>query len=187
MSTTLPAATALPATTALPVDEGKPFFACDTFERDFFATAPCRFTQAIALPCTPEALFEVFEDPTSWPRWAPGIGEVEWTSPKPFGPGTTRTVRFWGGMSVYEDFFVYDPPREMAFRFYGITEQIWTAFGEHYVVEPTAEGCHLTWAVAFTPAGWFARWQPLIRPAFRVNFRLYLWLLRRHVRARLGR
>lgn len=165
---------------ALPVDDGLEFHECTTFDRDFFQTAPCIFTNRVSLACTPEQLFEVFEDPASWPRWAPGIGEVEWTSPKPYGPGTTRTVRFWGGMSVYEDFFVFDAPREMAFRFYGTSERVWKAFGEHYAVEPTADGCRLTWTVAYDPAGFIGSWP--IRQVMKLNFKLYMALLKRYVR-----
>lgn len=166
-----------------PTDPGKPFHPCRTFEEDFFETAPCRFVNVVELPVSAERLFAVFEDPTSWPRWALGIGEVTWTSEQPYRPGTTRTVRFWGGMSVYEDFFVYDPPREMAFRFYGTSEKVWDAFGEWYQVVDLGDGrCQLTWTVAYEAGSWMGsrpgRW------VMALNFRLYMRLLRRYCRTR---
>ena len=168
--------------TAMPTDAGLEFHPCRSFERDFFDTAACRFVNTVELDCTPQQLFEVFEDPTSWPRWAPGIGEVEWTSPEPYGPGTTRTVRFWGGMSVYEDFFVFDAPREMAFRFYGTSEKLWDAFGELYRVEDLGARCRLTWTVAYEAETWIGSWP--VRMGMGLNFKLYMALLRRHCRKR---
>ena len=167
--------------TTLPTDSGLAFHECRSFERDFFETAACRYVNVAELECTPEQAFEVFDDPTSWPKWAPGIGEVEWTSPKPYRPGTTRTVRFWGGMSVYEDFFVFDAPHEMAFRFYGTSEKLWDAFGEHYRVDDLGGGrCKLTWTVAYEADNWIGSWP--VRKAMALNFKLYMALLKRYVR-----
>jgi hypothetical protein len=44
----------------------------------------------------PEVIFDVLEDPLSWTVWAFPIQKVEWTSPKPFGIGTTRSVHMMG-------------------------------------------------------------------------------------------
>jgi len=54
------------------------------------------------LDATPERVFEVFEDPESWPIWARAIQTVTWTSPKPFAVGTTRDVDIVGGLVAYE-------------------------------------------------------------------------------------
>ena len=169
------------AKATLPRDEGSAFFECTSVDADFFSTAPQIYVNTVEVPCSAEALFGVFEDPHSWPKWAMGIGEVEWTSPKPYKPGTTRTVRFWGGMAVYEDFFLFDAPHEMAFRFYGTTELVWKAFGEHYQVESTGDhSSRLTWTVAYEPAGGFAKVHALVRPMMVLNFKVYMWRLRRY-------
>jgi len=158
-----------------------PFVPCDEVSLDWFDTAPIRFVNQITLPVTPNRLFEIFEDPASWAKWGTGIGSVEWTSPKPYRPHTTRTVTFWGGMKVYEDFFVYSPPTEMAFCLYGTTESVWRSFGEHYLVKPVGEDqSHLTWTVAYEPVGNFARIHPLIKPVMAVNLRSYMWRLKRY-------
>jgi len=166
----------------LPRDPDLPFFECDPVDDDFFQTAPRRWVNTVSLPCNPEQVFAVFEDAESWPQWVPGIRHVQWTSPEPFRPGTTRTVTLTGGIKVYEDFFAFDPPREMAFRFYGTSERIWRAFAERYRVRSTGPNqCELEWTVAFdTAAGWFGRLQPLLRPALTLTFKLYMRGLRRH-------
>lgn len=171
---------AMPAPNDRPRDPALPWFPCEPVGIDYFDRAPVRFHNTVDLPVSPARLFEIFEDAGSWPRWATGIGGVEWTSPAPYGPGTTRTVRFWGGMKVYEDFFLYEPPHEMAFCFYGTSQEVWTSFAEHYRVEPTTTGCRLAWTVAYTPTGTFATLHPLLRVVMGANLGSYMWFLRRY-------
>ncbi len=170
--------------TARPHDPDLPLIACQTVGRQWLTRAPVRYVSTVELPVSAAQLFAIFEDPDSWPKWAMGIGNVEWTCQKPFRPGTTRTVTFWGGLKVYEDFFLYDAPREMAFYFYGTTELVWHAFAEHYKVEPLgAHRCRLQWTVAYDPAGLFGKLHFAIRPLMALNFRWYMWRLRRHCAA----
>ena len=147
---------------------------------DEHASQPCRFVNVVDLPCTPTALFAVLEDPASWPRWAPGIARVDWTSPRPYGQGTTRTVTFWGGTQVFETFTEWVPGELMSFTFTGTTQEVWKSFGERYVVTPSATGCRLTWTVSYEPAGGFGRVHPLIAPMMRLTFWFYMRLLRRY-------
>ena len=156
---------------------------CEPLTVQQIAEQPVFFEFSRELPCSPSALFAHFEDPLTWPRWATGIGAVIWTSSTPYGPGTTRTVRFWGGAEVYERFMVFEPPHRMAFTFEGTSEPIWEAFGERYEVEAVAEGqCRLTWGVGYRPMGVFGRIHPLIKPIMKVNLASYLWRLERDLR-----
>jgi len=164
-----------------PHDTDLPYFPCEMLDREGMNRAEQQFVSTVEIPVSPEELFAVFEDPDSWPRWAMGIGKVTWTSPKPYGEHTTRTVTFWGGMNVYEDFFIWDAPREIAFSFYGTSERVWDAFAEHYsVTEFRDGGCRLVWTVAYNPSGWFAKMHMLIRPIMTLNFRIYMWRLKRY-------
>jgi hypothetical protein len=166
-----------------PHDPRLPYYPCAEVGLDWFDRAPVRFPFAVDLDVSPAALFRVFEDPASWPRWAHGIGKVDWTSPRPYTAGTTRTVTFWGGMQVYETFLAFEAPRFMAFRFDGATQEVWSAFGERYEVEDLGSGrSRLRWTVAYEPIGGFARVHPLLRPVMRLNLRSYLWRLGRYVR-----
>ena len=166
-----------------PRNADKPFFACGPSDLGLFDTARVRLRFSQELPVTPDVLFDIFEDPTSWPRWAHGIGSVVWTSPKPYDIGTTRTVIFWGGMEVYEEFLTWERGREMAFVFYGTTQRVWSQFGEHYQVDDLGEGrCRVTWSVAYDPASVFARIHFLVGWIMRWNLRSYLWRLRGYCR-----
>ena len=159
-----------------------PWFSCVPLTAATVIEQPVRFSYAVDLPITSAQLFEVFEDPDSWPKWAIGIGRVVWTSPKPFGVGTTRTVIFWGGMEVYEEFTAWESDRNMAFTFLGTSQEVWTSFAENYDVEPTEGGCRLTWTVSYTPVGVFGRIHWLIAPLMRFNLGTYMWWLRRYCR-----
>ena len=117
----------------IPRKAGTPVFECEPFDIDFFRTAPQRVIFERTLDAPASRIFEIFEDPNSWPVWGgPGIQEVEWTTPKPFGVGTERTVFFLGGMEVYERFIAWEPGEEMAFTFVGATQRVWWRFGERY-------------------------------------------------------
>jgi ribosome-associated toxin RatA of RatAB toxin-antitoxin module len=157
-----------------------PYFTCERFEPDFYQTATARFVNVVTLPVSPQRLFEIFEDADSWTKWVPGIQNVEWTSPQPYGVGTTRTVFFTGGMEVYEDFTAWNPGEEMAFQFTGTSQEVWSQFGEHYAVEDLGNGsCRLTWTVAYEPAGTFKKIHFLVKPAMKIAFKLFMKKLRK--------
>jgi hypothetical protein len=159
-------------------------FPCVVVGAEFLATAPCRFVTDVDLDVTPDALFAVLEDERSWPAWVrPGITRVTWTSPRPFGVGTTRTVEMVGGMEVYETFFEWRRGEVMAFALTGATQSVWRSFAERYEVTPLAAGkCRLRWTLAYDPVGGFARVQPLIKPLMGGALKLYLRSLARYCR-----
>ena len=133
-------------------------YPCERVGLDFVDRAPYRFVSTVDLAITPEQLFEVLADETSWPRWASVITTVTWTSPEPRGVGTTRTVDMRGGITGDEEFLAWEPFTRMAFRFNESTTDAIAAFAEDYRVVPTATGCQLTWIMAMkphTPAGRF--------------------------------
>lgn len=178
-----PSAVETPRATTVHHNPNLPYFACQPTDASFFTSAEVRNVYTVTLPISPARLFEVFEDPTSWPRWAPGIGKVIWTSPKPYGVGTTRTVVFWGGMEVYEIFVKWQPEREMAFILEATTQLVWHRFGEHYTVEDLGDGrCQLTWTVCYEPASVFKRIHFFAGWLMKVNLGTYMWWLKRYCR-----
>ena len=158
-----------------------PPFPCEPIALSYFDEAPVRASRSVELPVSPARLFAIFADPASWPKWVPGIGSVHWTSPEPFEVGTTRTVVFWGGMEVYELFTHWEDGREMAFHFTGTNQEVWKAFGEHYLVEDLGDGrSRLTWRMAFETAGTAAKVFPLVGWMLGPTMSLYMTLLKRY-------
>lgn len=129
-------------------------YACEAVDESFFETAKVSLTASREIPCSSEKLFEIFEDPDSWSKWASAVKGVEWTSAKPFGVGTTRTVTIAGGVDFFEVFFEWDPGRRMAFYFEGTSAKIAHRFAEDYRISPLGQdSCRLEWTMAFDPRG----------------------------------
>ncbi|ULN50398.1 SRPBCC family protein [Mycolicibacterium goodii] len=158
---------------------------CDRVDLDFIDRAPFRFVSTVNLTITPEQLFEVLADETSWPQWATVITDVEWTSPQPRGVGTTRTVRMRGNIVGHEEFLAWEPFTHMAFRFNSTTSNAISAFAEDYRVVETPQGCHLTWVMAIKPSGLAGRLGMLLgKPVMAWLFQRFLHNLRRYSDAR---
>lgn len=92
--------------------------------------------------CSPKALWAALLDADSWPAWLP-ITKVTWTSPAPFGVGTTRTVEGPSGV-ISEVFHEWVEGHRMAFYFAESALPV-RAFGECYDVEPAPGGSMLAW------------------------------------------
>ena len=155
-------------------------YPCERVDLSWIASAPFRFSNSVDLAITPEQLFEVLADAESWPQWAKAITRVTWTSPQPYGVGTTRTVDMRGGLVGDEEFLAWEPSTYMAFRFNSSSNKAVAAFAEEYQVVQTPGGCRLTWTVAQKPNG-PARWGLVLgRPVMNLTFKWFLANLRRY-------
>jgi hypothetical protein len=85
---------------------------------------------------TPEQVWESLTSDISIAAWGPAIKEVNWTSPRPFGVGTTREVVAPGGSTMRERCFRWDEGSSHAFYVYESKLPIFKRFAEDYVVEP---------------------------------------------------
>jgi Polyketide cyclase / dehydrase and lipid transport len=159
-------------------------FPCERVDLGFFDNAPFRFCNSVDLAITPEQLFEALGDAESWPRWAPVITKVTWTSPEPRGVGTTRTVDVRGGIVGDEEFIAWEPFTRMAFRFNECSSRAVAAFAEDYRVEVIPGGCRLTWTMAQKPAGPSKLVMPVVGPLLNLGLRRFLRNLRSYTDAR---
>lgn len=125
---------------------------CTKVSLDYFNTAKT-YTSIVEIDATPEQIFESFENANDWPKWVPPIKHVEWTSAKPFGVGTTRTVTMIG-LVGNEVFIAWDYPQRMAFCFAHASQPLIESFAEDYIVTPLENGkTQLVWRMAMTPKG----------------------------------
>lgn len=148
---------------------------CTPVGVEYFDSAPYVFTATETFKTTPARLFEYFEDAHSWTVWADPIQKVEWTSPKPFSLGTTRTVYMSGGMTGWEEFIAWEPGKRMAFCFTEMSKPMNESFAEDYQVVDLGNGqCQLTWRMAMTPKGFSKIIMPLSSPF--MKFMLGRWL-----------
>ena len=109
---------------------------------DYLATAK-QSSAVHRFPFPPAMVWNALLDGPAWTEWLP-ITAVTWTSPKPFGPGTTRTVEV-GEQKVEETFFAWEDGKRMAFRFERSSLPV-SAAVEDYRVVPVDGGCELRWS-----------------------------------------
>lgn len=159
-------------------------FTCRKVELDFIKDASYRFENEVELDASPDAVFDIFADGESWPRWFDGIKRVVWTSPEPKGVGTTRTVTLTT-MTVYEHFLAWDRGRRFAFRFEGSSLPLCRAGIEDYRLEEVAPGrTRFFYGVYLEPSLVVRLAGPLARAQFRGMFRRAAEGLRTYVAAR---
>ncbi len=152
----------------------------------FLDEAKVRYDNTVELDCTPADLFAIFADERSWPVWAPGFKHIEWTSPRPFRVGTTRTATLMFGLKIHEVFLAWEDGARMAFIFTGSNRNLSTsleALIEDYRVEDLGDGrCRLTWTLAYNSAGFMRHFAALGKPFVNFFLKRILGGLRRYVR-----
>jgi hypothetical protein len=126
-------------------------------------TARARSTAEREMAVSAEQLFATLEDGPSWSKWVPVIREATWTSPMPFGVGTTRTVIVAGGIRNDEEFWTWEPNRRMGFSITAASRRWVDALSELYEIAPiSSECCRLRWTMAMSLPGVLSRIEPYI-------------------------
>ena len=145
-------------------------YACKQVDTSFFDNTRNCYKAVVEISATPEQVFECFENAEAWSAWAPPITNVEWTSPKPFGLGTTRTVSMIAGMVGEEVFIAWDYPKRMAFCFTACSRDMVESFAEDYAVTPLPNGkTQVVWSMAMAVKGAGNFTMPLFAPFMRMG------------------
>jgi hypothetical protein len=133
-----------------------------TVDEQLVNTAKARGIAEREMAVSAEQLYATFEDARTWPQWVPGMREASWTSPKPFGKGTTRTVEMAGGIRIDELFWAWEPSR-VGFSV-AATSMGWVnGFAELYEITPLSpERCELRWTVAVSLPRISSKIEPLL-------------------------
>ncbi len=140
-------------------------YECDHAGLELFDRARDVFVTGISIDAGADSVFAVLEDADVWPEWVDAITSVVWTSPRPFAPGTTRTITLQGNITVDEEFFVWEQNRRFAFRFTRMSRPLFKALVEEYQLSESPDGhTEVRWRVAFVPRGLLAALMPIVRP-----------------------
>jgi hypothetical protein len=121
----------------------------------FLTAAPSRFVETfeIGLPATAVWAELTREGTLDWCR---GL-KITWSSPRPFGVGTTRQAQLFGVvLRVQEEYFVWEEGHRMAFFVTSVRPPAYRRSAEDYVVDPLgSDRCRFTWTLTFdlTPLG----------------------------------
>jgi hypothetical protein len=127
-------------------------FDLEPVDETFFDAAPCRYVYAMDLAAPAHEVWAglVADRPLSWVR---GL-RITWTSPAPFGIGTTRTAAgAFGAVRLDESYFRWEDGRRHSFTVMRSNSPMFRRFAEDYLVEPAEGGCTFTWTFAVEPRG----------------------------------
>ncbi|MDT4936742.1 MAG: hypothetical protein QOG80_413 [Pseudonocardiales bacterium] len=121
-------------------------------DESFLDTAPFVHRYPVDLDVPPERVWESLTSDASMSAWRLPVRTLEWTSPRPFGVGTTRTVELSGGaLGIREKYFRWDEGRRMSFYAVECTRTLLRRFAEDYLVEERPGGSRFTWTIALEP------------------------------------
>jgi hypothetical protein len=139
------------------------WFACQPAEAGFFDSAPVRLVAHFEVPKPAAAVWDELTSERAL-HWCRILHDVSWTSPRPFGVGTTREVNALLGTNLLrEHYFRWEEGRRHSFYVVESTAPLFKRLAEDYLVEPTGEGsCRFSWTIAVEP-------RALAVPAMPVN------------------
>jgi len=121
---------------------------------DFLRRAKAHSVAECEYPIPAERLFALFEEGPTWSEFFPVIRKVEWTSPRPFGVGTTRTVTVIGGAHLDEVFWAWKPGSQMGFAITAASNRAIQGLVELYDFLPLDDGrCTLRWEMGMELSG----------------------------------
>lgn len=143
----------------------------ESIDETFFDTAPLRFVYRLDVAVPAETVWDSLQSDESIAAWGPGVRQVRWLSPRPFGVGTTREVELAMGIAtVRERFLVWDEGKRYAFEVYESNRSGFQRFGENYVLEERNGGSRLTWTVAIELQPKLRRLAPVLGPVNKLAF-----------------
>lgn len=117
-----------------------------------FTDASVIYRYPIRLRVPPARVWQSLASDESLAAWGLGVRRLTWTSPRPFGVGTTREVVLpLGSMTVRERFFRWDEGSGYSFYVEAANRPGLRQFAEDYAVEPDGDGSLLTWTIALEP------------------------------------
>ena len=93
---------------------------------------------------------------------------IDWTSPRPFTTGTTRTVRVLGGLFVIDESYVrWEEGRRKVFVGVRMNLPLIHRFAEDYLVEPMgSDRSRFTWTAVWEPTALGRPMEPVTHGLF---------------------
>ena len=138
------------------------WYALEPADSSFFATAPVRFEFSAHFAAPPERVWDSLASDESVAAWGRGVDSLRWTSPRPFGVGSTREVTIvLHAATVQEEFFRWDEGRGYSFCAVQSNRPGLRRFAEDYQISAAGTGTLFVWRVGIEPV-------PAATPALRL-------------------
>ncbi len=124
----------------------------EPIEDSFLHTAPLIIRSTVALPNSPEQVWEALGSDEMW-SWFPAIDNLKWITP-PGEAGCVRELRIGRFITVEEEFYRWEPNVRSTFRVTKASHKAIKALAEDFLLDERADGgTTLTWTMAVRPAG----------------------------------
>lgn len=119
---------------------------------DWIERAPVRVEARAESTASPDKVFAVLADHERWPEWFPSLRDVKVLGPAE-GVGARRRVVI-PGMTVDEEFIVWDPGARWAFTGYAARPRFTRSLVEDCVLTPLpGGGTAITYTMYMDPVG----------------------------------
>jgi len=160
-------------------------YPCERVGLELIDTARFRTTNSVDLPITPGQLWQVLEEEESWAKWS-YVTRMTWTGRRPFGVGTMRAIETSVGGHVVDEVIAWHPQVHLAFRVNASSVEAGGASVEELRIEPTPQGCRLTWTLAHDPKKVSLGVKLVAKTVMNIKYRQYLDKLRKYTEQRFG-
>jgi len=134
--------------------------------------APFRYVNSVDLPVAPEQVWAALTADDTLVSWSPLVSGLRWTTPRPFGVGTTREVTMLGLLKSRERYYRWEDGRRKTFTAVEVSVPGLRRLAEDYVVERTPGGSRFIWTVVLEPG-------PMLKPMLRLTDPITARMLRR--------
>jgi hypothetical protein len=137
-------------------------------DEDFIAQAKSKVSLSVDVGRPAQDVWRELTADSPMASYCRIISRIDWTSPRPFGVGTTRRVRVLGGMFVIDERYVrWEEGRRKSFVGVGMNLPLLRRFAEDYVVEPVGDDrSRFTWTAAWEPTAFGRPMAPVTRALF---------------------
>ncbi len=147
---------------------------------DFLESAPLRYVATVEVPVPPERMWAALTAEDTLVSWTALVTGLHWTSPRPFGVGTTREVTVLWSVTVRERYYRWDQGRRKTFTGVEASAPGLRRLAEDYRVESTPTGSRFRWTLALEPGS-------VLNPPLRVANPVTSLLIRRVARGLTSR
>lgn len=152
-------------------------------ELEYAVQAPFYLDNSLRIEAPPETVFKVLSE-SDWGQWFVDFESVTWTSPKPYGVGSTRIVKL-KMLSVDERFLAWDPGSRFSFSIDAIDLPLVEGMMEDMQMTPLDNGqaTEFRWRVYYTPTALMSAIHPIARGIFEGMFKQSLANLKTYTEA----
>ena len=128
----------------------------------FVERAPVVVRAETSVPAGPQAVWPALADAAAWPSWFSGMKDAHYTSPEPYGAGSTRRVRVMS-LVADETILAFDVGKRFAFRVDSTNLPLLAALVEVVTLEAAGSTTRVVYRQALEPRPWLRLLMPLLR------------------------